>query len=68
MKSETSFDLVGDSPGAVRIGDELIWSVPVDLVMAGESLHLALVPIATDGVDMYDTGSATPPRLVITAQ
>jgi len=64
----STLELIGDSPGPVRIGAEVVWSVPAELVMAGESLHLALVPISTDGHDIKDASSATPPRLVITAQ
>lgn len=63
-----TLELVGDDLGVARLGAEVIWSVPIDLVSAGEPLYLAIVPLATDGVDLWNASSATPPRLVITAQ
>jgi hypothetical protein len=63
-----TLELVGDDLGAARIGDEISWPVPIDLVIAGESLHLALLPTSSDGLDVYDANAATPPRLLVTAQ
>jgi hypothetical protein len=63
-----TLDLVGQDFGAILLGVEVSWSVPIDLVIAGESLHLALVPTGTDGLDIWDATSATPPRLVVTAE
>jgi hypothetical protein len=63
-----TLELVGDDLGVARLGAEVIWPVPLDLVIAGEPLYLAIVPLATDGIDLWDASSANPPRLVITAQ
>lgn len=61
-------ELVGSDFPAILLNSETSWPVPSDLVIAGESLHLALVPTTTDGLDIWDATSATPPRLVITAR
>jgi hypothetical protein len=61
-------ELVGSDFDPILLNTEVSWPVPSDIVVAGESLHLALVPTTTDGLDIWDASSATPPRLVITAE
>jgi hypothetical protein len=62
-----ALELVGADLGPVRLGDEIVWSLPAELVEADASLHLAIVPVATDGLDVLDGNSDMPPRLRVSA-
>jgi hypothetical protein len=61
---------LGDAPiaadiGAVEVSADATWSLPLDLV-AGAAIHLAIVPISTNGADYADASSAVPPVIEAT--
>ncbi len=60
-------ELVGEDLGLVVLGEEIVWSLPPELFDPTESLYFAIVPVATDGIDLLDATSAMPPRLRISA-
>lgn len=62
---------IGDAPiaadiGAVEASADATWSLPLDLLEAGAALHLAIVPISTNGADYLDASSAVPPVIEAT--
>jgi hypothetical protein len=67
VANPAAIEMIGADQGAIRIGAEITWSIPIELVVVGESMHLALVPVTTDGLDLWGDSSELPPRLVVTA-
>lgn len=62
-----TMELVGEDLGLVVLGEEIVWSLPPELFDPTASLYFAIVPVATDGLDLLDATSETPPRLRISA-
>ena len=54
---------VGIDQGAVSQGDIVVWPIPVDSIVAGSALHLAVVPVIDEGVDYWNADGDVPPRL-----
>lgn len=67
LGNPATVELVGEDLGAVALGAEIVWPLPVELFAGGDSLHFAIVPVVSDGLDLLDATSDTPPRLRISA-
>jgi hypothetical protein len=49
-----------------NVGDEdIVWSLPLDLPVAGDDLYLGVYPVSADGVDFFTHAGAVPPVLEV---
>jgi len=67
MTDPETVEMIAEDLGPVASSTEVSWPLPLDVV-DGASIHLALLPTDTDGIDYWGTGGNAPPRLTVLAQ
>lgn len=60
--------IAGPQPGAVALGQTVVWPLPTQLAVAGTNIYLELETANTDAVIYDNKNGAVPPTLIVDTQ